>query len=202
MKEYFDNKAKDWDKENYRVERAKDVATQIKKVINITKDMSVMDFGCGTGLLGFNFADIARDVYFIDESVGMLKEVNNKAQAKKLSNAFTFSMEQLDKNRKFDLIVNLMVFHHISNYEAIFSDLIAKLKESGYIIFCDLVSEDGSFHAPEIVPHNGFDIKTIKELFHKNRLEVLYSEILYSNKKIINGVEREFPVFLVVGKRE
>ena len=47
------------------------------------------------------------------------------------------------------------------------------------IIFRDLVSEDGSFHAPEIVPHNGFDIKTIKELFHKNRLEADLFRVLH-----------------------
>ena len=47
--DYFSIKAKDYDKLKRRLDNAKNIANAIKSEINITKDLTVIDFGAGTG---------------------------------------------------------------------------------------------------------------------------------------------------------
>jgi len=200
MKEYFDNKAKEWDREVYRVHRAEVVANEIKSVVHPDKTMSVMDFGCGTGLLGFHFIDDVENVVFVDNSHAMLEQVEHKAALENYGNYSVINTDQQPIDKKFDLIVNLMVFHHIRNYEEVVSDLIGCLNRASYFVFCDLEQEDGSFHAPETVPHNGFDHDAVRALLCRNSLEVIYEKQVFVNQKTIDGEERDFPVFLMIGK--
>jgi len=196
---YFNKNAINWDKEQYRTDRAKIVANEIKSIIKIHNLMSIMDFGCGTGLLGSQFIDFVHDVCFIDSSHEMLKQVIIKNDNLNNKNYLTFN--NIDSIIcKFDLIVNLMVFHHIENISETFEKLVGMLKKQSYFVFCDLELEDGSFHEKDLVPHNGFEIKSIKKLFAVNNLTIIHEKQVYINKKIINGKEKTFPVFLLIGK--
>jgi len=49
----FDERAKDWDSDPKKVERARVVADAIRSVIPLSKDMHALEYGCGTGLLSF-----------------------------------------------------------------------------------------------------------------------------------------------------
>lgn len=49
----FKYRAKNWDNSE-RIERSKIVAEEINKLIKIKKNSSVMEYGCATGLIGFN----------------------------------------------------------------------------------------------------------------------------------------------------
>ena len=49
----FDERAKDWDSDPKKVERARAVAEAIRKAIPLTANMSALEYGCGTGLLSF-----------------------------------------------------------------------------------------------------------------------------------------------------
>ncbi|MBF0376293.1 MAG: class I SAM-dependent methyltransferase [Desulfamplus sp.] len=200
MVEYFNSKAKDWDKENYRIERAKAVAEEIKNAIIINNSMSVADFGCGTGLLGFHFINIAREVVFIDSSEEMLNQVVQKAKTMNTENYRILAKPEVDHYNKYDLIINLMVFHHINNVEETISQLIGQLKKSSYFAFFDLDSEDGSFHGEDIVPHNGFKREYIRKIFANNSLSIILEKQVFVNKKIIDGKEKNYPVFLMIGK--
>ena len=52
----FDNYAKTWDTEK-RINRAKIISNEISNSIDIHKNYSAMEFGCGTGLVSFNLYD-------------------------------------------------------------------------------------------------------------------------------------------------
>ena len=53
MDEYFDQAASDWNRLGYRHKRAQAVADQLRRQIVILPGMKALEFGCGTGLLGF-----------------------------------------------------------------------------------------------------------------------------------------------------
>ena len=60
--------------------QAKKYAETIKKFLPNSKDLSILDFGCGTGLLSFSFAAEARELIGIDTSEKMLEVFQEKAK--------------------------------------------------------------------------------------------------------------------------
>ena len=81
MTDHFDKKAQTWDLDPVRAARAVEVARQIMERVEPTRDMDVLDFGSGTGLLGFQLLPHVASVTFADPSEGMLREVTAKLRA-------------------------------------------------------------------------------------------------------------------------
>ena len=75
MSDFFDNAAKEWDTKHQRVAQAKAIAQIIEQTIPLTRATKALEFGCGTGLLGFNLIEKVGEITFSDTSHGMLSEV-------------------------------------------------------------------------------------------------------------------------------
>lgn len=199
MSEYFDNKAQDWDQKQDRSDRARQIAGLIAARVPLSGKDAGLDFGCGTGLLGFELAAQFKRFVFADTSKGMLAEVERKAGEAGLVNVGTLNLAEQQLSGAFDLIVSLMALHHIEDHGRAIAGLCAHLTEGGHICLADLDSEDGSFHADEIVPHNGFARSEIEDLLQRNGVSVTHSQTGFVMRKRIEGREREYPVFLIIG---
>lgn len=201
----FDKAALTWDEKPLRVELAKNIAKGIVENIPIKSDMKVLDFGCGTGLLSFFILPYVKEVVGVDNSSKMVEVFNKKAEDNNIQNAraYVFDLEKENLNEDFDLIINSMVFHHIEDLERILKSLYSHLKGNGYIAIADLVKEDGSFHDDnDGVVHFGFDVESLKSLFEKVGFKDVESNIVHTVKKQKGDGEREYPIFLIVGKKE
>jgi predicted TPR repeat methyltransferase len=75
---HFDKKAQEWDSGKVRVDGTLTIADAINQKIDLTSDMEIMDFGVGTGLLGFEIAKMVKKVYGVDTSTKMLEQVEQK----------------------------------------------------------------------------------------------------------------------------
>jgi len=199
MSENFDSKSKTWDQHQYRVERAQVVARAIESKIPLSEVKTALDFGCGTGLLGLNLADAVGHIVLSDTSPGMIEQVNQKLRT--VRNASTLLLASDDLGRSFDLIVSLMVLHHIEDVGKQIACLSNAVEPGGYICLCDLDKEDGSFHQEETVPHNGFERVFIETLLTKSGMKIMDSSTVYTNRKTTKGEEREFPVFMIIGRK-
>ena len=73
----FDDYARTWDTER-RINRAKIVADKIADSVDIDRNYSAMEFGCGTGLVSFNLYDKFKRITLIDTSKGMIDILNSK----------------------------------------------------------------------------------------------------------------------------
>ena len=197
----FDKKAYKWDQETYRVDRARIVSQEIKQKVPLSKKWNVLEFGCGTGLVGFNLIDEIGEMTFADTSKGMLEQVNNKMKDGKTKNAHILNLSEKNIELKYELIFSLMVLHHIDNYKKTISELINFLSMDGYLCLCDLDKENGTFHSNEVVPHNGFERSDIENIISICGLQIIYSNTVFINKKIINDKEIKFPVFMIIGKK-
>jgi ubiquinone/menaquinone biosynthesis C-methylase UbiE len=69
----FDEKAKQWDENPMHLERTRAVAAAILENIPLNGSMKAMEFGAGTGLLGFFLKDHFAEITLIDTSAEMLK---------------------------------------------------------------------------------------------------------------------------------
>ena len=74
----FKDKAKVWDKGSNRVNGAKTIADAIKRKIELNSKMSLIDFGVGTGLLGFEILPCVKKVLGVDTSMAMIEKLKEK----------------------------------------------------------------------------------------------------------------------------
>lgn len=197
---YFDQKASDWDKNLERADRVKKIYNRIIEIVDIDKDDTVLDFGCGTGSLGFNFIKGVKTVCFADTSNGMLGEVERKAQEQKIKNYKTINLDEETIQERFRLIVSLLAFHHIDNFKEALKELLKQIDDGGYMVVSDLDIEDGTFHYPQKVPHNGIDRDIILKCLIDNNYQVICNETIYIQEKIVNEERIDYPIFLIIGR--
>ena len=185
----FDEKAKNWDKNSRRVQTAQKVAAAIKECIQ-DKNLDILDFGCGTGLVSYELADIAHTITGIDTSVKMVEIYNQKSSSNHIR-AYCKDIDEIDQ--KFDLIVSSMTFHHIENIQETIEKLRQKLKDDGKLCIADLAKEDGTFHSDNTgVHHFGFDPKELAKKFEETGFKKLCQKVVHTIEK-----HRNFDVFLL-----
>ena len=95
-----------------------------------------------------------------------------------------------------------MTLHHISDTKDILNKFYNLLEPSGYLLVADLAKEDGSFHTDGTTDvHKGFAQDELqKQVESAGFLSVAFSTV-YEIKKIINGEEKTFPVFLMSARK-
>ncbi len=74
----FDERARDWDSDPKKVERARVVADAIRKTIPLSQEMKALEYGCGTGLLSFALQPDLGEITLADTSQGMLDVLREK----------------------------------------------------------------------------------------------------------------------------
>jgi ubiquinone/menaquinone biosynthesis C-methylase UbiE len=77
----FDERAKDWDSDPKKVERARVTAEAIRRTISLSTDMNALEYGCGTGLLSFALQSDLGQITLADSSQGMLDVLGEKIAA-------------------------------------------------------------------------------------------------------------------------
>lgn len=199
---YFDKKAEHWDAAQARVQRAEKIYRNIAERITLHGTDSVLDFGCGTGLLGFHFAEKAGTVTFADTSAGMLEQIVKKAELAGITNYKTLNVAENEIAEQYHIIVSLMALHHIEDTDKTVRRLADRLCKGGFVCFSDLDVEDGSFHYPDVAPHNGIDRSTVTAALAARGVTVIYNETVHIDTKTVNGQEKEYPVFLIIGRHE
>ncbi|MDH4943571.1 class I SAM-dependent methyltransferase [Sulfurimonas sp. C5] len=190
----FDKKAKDWDKGDIQVQGAKTIAEAIEKNFELSDDMVLMDFGVGTGLLGFEIAKKVQKVYGVDTSRGMLEKLKEKNTPELNIEAIHQDIVATPLDMKFDGLISSMTLHHVENLEKFFTTIKNNLNKNGFLAIADLESEDGTFHSDnEGVHHFGFD----KEELCKIVENCGFKNVSFENINTIKKPHREFGVFLL-----
>jgi len=203
----FDKEAAQWDANPGRVKLANQVADAIIREAAPGRDMDVLDFGCGTGLVTLRLRPLVRTVTGVDSSSGMLGVLEGKIKAQGLTGVRT-QLVDFEKNERvkgtYHLLVSSMTLHHVPDSAALFQQWYELLLPGGMLCFADLDAEDGSFHGDNTgVFHLGFERDHLKELLLKAGFrEVRDSTATKMTKEIEGKGPREFPVFLIIGKKQ
>jgi ubiquinone/menaquinone biosynthesis C-methylase UbiE len=207
-KSIFDEKAATWDDNPRRMALTRAIAKGIRENIPLTADMSMLDFGCGTGALSVQLAECVGSIHAVDASSGMIDELRRKLDglpgpAAKIAPAVLTGPIEENLQGTWDLICTAMVLHHIDDTTGILRHFTGCLRPGGYLALADLYTEDGSFHGEEVVPHNGFDPQTLAGVLEEAGLvQTRITPALSFTKLTDSGPEREFSVFLLTAKRE
>jgi predicted TPR repeat methyltransferase len=193
-KDLFKEKATQWDKGSIRTKSAKVISKAIKDSINLSKDMRVMDFGVGTGLLGFEILKDVDKVVGVDISKKMLEQLKEKNTDKFFIEPWHVDIIKNPTDEIFDGIVSSMTLHHVENLKLFFQTINKNLKQNGFIAIADLEQEDGTFHSNnEGVFHFGFNEKELKSLI----LACGFKDIKIKNINTIKKPHGDFGIFLL-----
>ena len=195
---HFDKRAEGWDKGDVRVNGALTIANAIEEKIALNESMKIMDFGVGTGLLGFLIAKRVKKVYGVDTSTNMLAKLKEKNSPELNIETYCQDITKEPIDKKFDGIVSSMTLHHVENLKDFFETIYKNLNADGFIAIADLESEDGTFHSDNAgVFHFGFEEKELCKIVESTG----FKEVNFENINTINKPHRDFGVFLLTAKR-
>jgi len=200
----FDAKANTWDADPAKVDRARRVAEAIARDVPDLARRSVLDYGAGTGLLGFQLLPRAARITFADVSKGMLAVVEEKLAKTTGRNS---DAVLLDLTRdpippaRFGLLCTLMALHHVPDVDGILKAFHSILEPGGVLCISDLDLEDGSFHGPGADVHPGFD----RHALEGKILAAGFGPVRFSTpcdvRKEVGGEMRTYPIFLAIAAR-
>ena len=130
----FDNVAKDWESKPSRVQIAKSSVDNIIEIVDLKPNFKILDYGCGTGLVGFGLSNETNTVIGMDYSIGMVEKFNEKAKELGFTNisAIQHNINEQDlPQNEFDLIAISMTLHHIKDTEMFIQKAKSSLKNGG-----------------------------------------------------------------------
>lgn len=201
----FDEKARDWDSDPKKIERAHAVADAIRKAIRLSTSMDALEYGCGTGLLSFALQPDLGCITLADTSQGMLDVLSEKIARAGVTNMrplrLDLAADPLPAER-YDLTYSLMTLHHIADVKNILTQFHSLLKPNGYLLVADLDQEDGSFHTDGATDvHLGFARDELQQMVESIGFGNVTFSTAYEIRKKINGEEKVFPVFLMSAQK-
>lgn len=180
----FENYSKTYDKEAFTQGTVQEVDF-LEKEIDVNKDMSILDVGCGTGRHSVELAKRGYKVTGLDISKDQLKAAREKAKAANVEIEFLhLDARNFQLNEKFDLVIMLCEggFSLMDTDEenfAILENVNKTLKAGGKFIFTTLsvlypiFNSLKKFHDENIVTgsfeNHSFDIMTFRD---KNQMEI------------------------------
>jgi ubiquinone/menaquinone biosynthesis C-methylase UbiE len=156
---YFDERAKTWDDDPAKVQRAKEVAETVRAAVPLRPDTRLLEYGAGTGLVAQELQGAVGAVTLADSSEGMLDVMRAKLADGTFPDARVWDLD-LSKDpapqERFDVIVTVLTLHHIVDVSPVLAGLASLLERDGSLCVVDLEEEDGSFHGEDFVGHHGF----------------------------------------------
>lgn len=202
----FDSLSLKWDSEPRRQLLSANIAAKVRETVPLSKDMHLLDYGCGTGLVAMHLLPYVWRLTGLDSSPGMLSVFQQKLTG---ADRERVTLEKLDLaasvefSGTYNVILASMLLHHVPEPTRLIDRLAAHLSPGGYLCIADLDSEDGSFHDdPTGICHHGFDRGTV---FAWLAAAGLQSEAMVTvsgiEKPAPAGGSREYSVFLAVASR-
>ncbi|MCB0119597.1 MAG: class I SAM-dependent methyltransferase [Anaerolineales bacterium] len=202
----FDERAKDWDSDPKKVQRAFDVADAIRKEVPLSKEMNAFEYGCGTGLLSFALKDEFGSITLADTSQGMLDVLKEKIAASNVTNMHPLRLDLTAEPapaEKFNITYSLLTLHHIGDTKAVLGKFHELLLPDGILLIADLDKEDGTFHTDGTTDvHKGFTRVELQKQVEETGFEQVHFSTAYTIRKDVGGEEKEFPVFLLSARKK
>lgn len=199
MEDLFKDKAVDYDARPVPAQISEGVYASLKDAVALSPDLTVMDFGAGTGLVCTRLAPHVGRVLAVDVSQAMLDQLAKKEELAGKVEVFCQNILETPLGRQVDLIVSAMAMHHVEDTRALLRTLFDHLVPGGRVALADLDKEKGDFHPPDVegVFHAGFD---------RDKLATLLEEVGFVSPEFVTACEvfreeRRYPIFLVTATK-
>ncbi len=174
--------------------------------LQLTQDMDILDFGCGTGLVTLPCHALVHAITGVDSSKGMLEVFEGKAREQQAGNIKTRYLDVTQGDAigdHYHAVVSSMTRHHVKDTQKLLEHFYGALLPGGQIAMADLDEEGGRFHDNnDGVFHFGFNREKLGRLFiDAGFTDVRCMTAAQMNKPTSQAQDRLFSVFLVTGRK-
>lgn len=201
----FDAAAATWDDDPVRRARTEALAEAVRAVVALGPATAVLEYGAGTGLLSHRLAPYVGAITVADAAPGMVDVASARIAESGLGH---LNARRLDLTRdpvppeRYDLVVSIMAMHHVTDVPRVLAAFHELLLPGGSVAIADLDHDPHNhFHAHDFDGHRGFD----REVLGGWLADAGFTDVGFSTPhtvtKEVDGVSREFPLFLAVGRR-
>jgi putative AdoMet-dependent methyltransferase len=199
MTDLFEEKAHDWDTRPIPVQISQGVARALGEHVVLDADMTVMDFGAGTGLICARVAPAVAQVIAVDVSQAMLAKLAEKPELAGKVETVCQDIIERPLGRQVDLIVSAMAMHHVADTRALLEAFAAHLAPGGRLALADLDEEDGDFHPPDAegVFHAGFDREALGAIAEAAG----FADVRFVTAAEVDREGKTYPIFLLTAAK-
>ena len=108
----------------------------LNTIEEIFSKKTILDLGCGGGILSESLAKKGANLTAIDTSKSLIDVAKKRAidQNLKINYKVSDINNIKNKNTKFDIIISLEVIEHVADYKAFLNDMFSCLKKNGILI--------------------------------------------------------------------
>jgi ubiquinone/menaquinone biosynthesis C-methylase UbiE len=182
-RDIFEQMASQYDTEE-RKSIAHIVAQEVRSELSNTKNLSALDYGCGTGLLGLDLVDMFKTMLFVDTSQQMIAQVQRKIEHAHIVSASTLCSDfcvELPCNVKADYVLMSQVLLHVKDYALLLNRLYQILNQAGHLIVVDF---DLNERIVSDKVHNGFDQSALMLLLTQIGFASVHAHTFYHGQKM------------------
>lgn len=204
---HFDTAALTWDESPERLAMAERHVQVFLSHLKLRSDMTLLDYGAGTGLVSLGLRPHVGSVIGMEPSQGMADRFREKIVRGGLTGVDVRVFDPQEAllpgvaDGTIDVIVSTMTFHHIEDIGSVLREFHRALKPGGQLGVIDLETEDGSFHDdPNAgVLHHGFS----KDQLETAALAAGFDDVTVETASVHlkKKTGREYPVLLLKGRR-
>jgi len=120
-----------------------EITEKIKNSLEVKNKMTVLDLGCGPGILTSCIAPFSKMIIGFDITPEMITKAKIRCSTNKNAVFLMGDAECLPfKDNSFDRIVTRLTFHHFTNVEKVLSEMYRILKFGGKAIIVDIISSE------------------------------------------------------------
>lgn len=195
----FKDKAQDWDTRPVPAQISAGVFGALTAAVDFSPELTVMDFGAGTGLITAKVAPLVKRVLAVDISEAMLEQLRQKVELAGKVEVCCHDLLEMPLGRKVDLVVSAMAMHHVEDTRQLLRAFFDHLEPGGRIALADLDREDGDFHmaGTEGVYHHGFEREALGALVE----EVGFTGLGFVTACEVHREGKAYPIFLMTATR-
>jgi predicted TPR repeat methyltransferase len=199
MADLFEDKAADWDQRPVPQQISEGVFNALKAAVELGPQMTVLDFGAGTGLISGKLAPHVKHILAVDISQAMLEQLAKKPELEGKVEIFCQNILEEPLEREVDLVVSAMAMHHVEDTFGLLKAISGHLVAGGRVAIADLDKEDGDFHPAGVegVYHSGFEREPLKALFE----DAGFENVGFVTAGQVNKEGKDYPIFLVTATK-
>lgn len=199
MTDLFQDRAEDYDDRPVPVQISTGVFEALQRADVLDPDLTVLDFGAGTGLVSTKIAAHVGHILAVDVSPAMLAKLAAKPELDGKVEVFCQDILDEPLGRQADLVVSAMAMHHVQDTDRLLRTLLAHTRPGGRVALADLDQEEGDFHPADVegVHHHGFDRDDLAARMERAG----FADVQFQTATDVERDGRRYPVFLVTARR-
>lgn len=173
----FEIQAQDFESRNLNFTKEEYLHDMLFSIMPDKQDR-VLEVAAGTCACGRSFSPLVQSVVCLDATAPMLQIGKQEAEKQHLDNMMFvkgYAEELPFLDNSFSIVFSRLAFHHFTDINKAFSEMVRVLKPNGKLILIDMEAAD------EALRNTEDEIETLRDISHIRNLSLIEMQELFNN---------------------